>query len=49
MESARILKESEDYCSAANRSYYDVFHCIRSILALEGIGFSKHAGVMAYF
>lgn len=49
MQSAKLLEQSEDYCSAANRSYYSIFHCIRSLLALEGIDFSKHSGVMAYF
>lgn len=49
LESARILMQSGDYCSAANRSYYAIFHCIRSLLALEGVDFSKHSGVMAYF
>lgn len=47
--SAKILVQAEDYCSAANRSYYSIFHCIRSLLALEGVDFSKHSGVMAYF
>lgn len=47
--SAKVLARSEDYCGAANRSYYAMFHCIRSLLALEGVDFSKHAGVMAYF
>lgn len=49
LESAKLLVCSEDYCGAANRSYYSIFHCIRSLLALEGIDFSKHSGVMAYF
>lgn len=49
LESAKLLVQSGDYCSAANRSYYSIFHCIRSLLALEGIDFSKHSGVMAYF
>jgi len=49
LESAIILVNADDYCSAANRSYYAIFHSIRSILALEGIDFSKHAGVMAHF
>ncbi|MCM1143292.1 MAG: HEPN domain-containing protein, partial [Lachnoclostridium sp.] len=34
---------------AANRSYYAIFHCMRSVLALEGIDFSKHSGVSSYF
>lgn len=49
MDSAKLLAQSEDYCSAANRSYYSIFHCIRSLLALEGVDFSKHSGVMSYF
>ncbi|MCD8117946.1 MAG: HEPN domain-containing protein [Lachnospiraceae bacterium] len=49
LESARILINAGDYCGAANRSYYAIFHSVRAILALEGIDFSKHAGVMAYF
>lgn len=49
LSSAKVLVRSEDYCSAANRSYYCIFHCIRSLLALEGVDFSKHSGVMAYF
>ncbi len=49
LASAEILMQSEDYCGAANRSYYAVFHSIRSLLALEGIDFSKHAGVMSHF
>lgn len=49
LSSAKVLVQSEDYCGAANRSYYAMFHCIRSLLALEGVDFSKHAGVMAYF
>lgn len=49
LNSARVLVQSDDYYSAANRSYYAIFHSIRSILALEGVDFSKHSGVMAYF
>lgn len=49
LASAKLLIQSGDYCSAVNRSYYSIFHCIRSLLALEGVDFSKHSGVMAYF
>lgn len=30
-----ILQIGEDYNLVVNRSYYAVFHCMRSILALE--------------
>ncbi len=47
--SAKALVEIDDYKGAANRSYYAVFHAMRSALALEGKDFSKHSGVSAYF
>lgn len=49
IRSAKILADDEDYKGAANRSYYAIFHCMRSILALEGKDFSKHSAVAAYF
>ncbi len=49
LDSAKLLVQAGDYCGAANRSYYAIFHSIRSILALEGVDFSKHSGVMSYF
>lgn len=49
IKSARILAQDNDYKGAANRSYYAIFHCMRSVLALEGVDFSKHSGVSAYF
>jgi uncharacterized protein (UPF0332 family) len=45
----KILAVDEDYKGAANRSYYAIFHCMKSVLALEGMDFSKHSGVSAYF
>ena len=47
--SAKKLYEIEDYKGAANRSYYSVFHSIRSVLALEKVDFKKHSGVISYF
>lgn len=49
IKSAKVLVADEDYKGAANRSYYAIFHCMRSILALEQVDFSKHSGVSAYF
>lgn len=49
IKSAKILVMDEDYKGAANCSYYAIFHCMRSVLALEGVDFSKHSGVSAYF
>lgn len=44
-----VLKEHGDYEGAANRTYYAVFHGMRSILALEEKDFSKHSAVISYF
>lgn len=49
IRSAKVLVDDDDYKGAANRSYYGIFHCMRSVLALEGKDFSKHSGVSAYF
>jgi len=49
IESARLLAEAGDYKSAANRSYYSVFHAMRSLLALQGKDFKKHSGVISEF
>ena len=34
---------------ASNRAYYSVFHAMRAILALDGVDFKKHSGVISYF
>lgn len=49
LKSAKILLDCNDYKGAANRSYYCVFHCMRSILALEELNFNKHSGLLTYF
>jgi len=49
LKQAKILIAADEYKGTANRSYYAVFHSIRSILALEGRDFGKHTAVMGYF
>lgn len=49
IKSAKKLIEIEDYKGAANRSYYAIFHSMRSVLALSRKDFSKHSGVSSYF
>jgi len=46
---AKTLLDIKDYSSATNRSYYAVFHAMRSILALENLDFKKHSGVISHF
>ena len=38
-----------DYRAAANRTYYAIFHGLRSVLALDEIDMSKHSAVIAAF
>ena len=35
--------------TAANRSYYAIFHTVRALLALEKKDFKKHSGVISCF
>ena len=34
------------YAHSVNRSYYAIFHAIRAVLALMGVDFKKHSGVI---
>lgn len=44
-----ILHIGDDYNLVINRSYYAVFHGMRSVLALDGKDFEKHSAVISYF
>ncbi len=46
---AKLLLERESYRSAANRSYYAVFHAMRAVLALDGYDSQKHSGIISEF
>ena len=49
LESAELLFKVNDYSGAVNRSYYAIFHGMRTLLALECKDFAKHSGVISYF
>jgi uncharacterized protein (UPF0332 family) len=49
LRTAKLNYSDDDYCGAANRSYYCIFNCMRSVLALERKDFTKHSGVISYF
>lgn len=49
LRDAEILIQSGGYRSAVNRSYYAMFYAVLALLAVEGKGTSKHAGVMTLF
>lgn len=47
--SSKLLLDNESYKDSIGRSYYAMFTSVRALLAAEGVDFSKHAGVIAYF
>ena len=49
LNAAKLLIIDEKYRDATNRSYYCVFHCMRSVLALENVDFKKHTAVISHF
>lgn len=49
LSAARELLQIGQYKSAANRSYYAVFHAMRSVLAYDGIDMKHHSGIIAEF
>ena len=49
LNSSKLLLDNGNYKDSIGRSYYAMFSAVRAILALDGIDYSKHAGVIAYF
>lgn len=49
LSSAEALLAAEDFKGAANRTYYAVFHAMRSVLALDGIDRKHHSGIITEF
>lgn len=49
LAAADHLLVAGNYKSAANRSYYAVFHSMRAVLAYDEIDMKKHSGVIAEF
>ena len=49
LSAARSLLEVGGYKSAANRSYYAVFHAMRAVLAFDEIDMKHHSGIISEF
>ena len=49
LQSAKVLLDTGNLKDSIGRSYYAMFTATRAVLALDGIDFSKHAGVIGYF
>ncbi len=46
---SKVLLDNGLLKDSLGRSYYAMFSATRAILVLDGVDFSKHAGVIAYF
>ena len=49
LKSAQVNLEQNELRTSLNRSYYSIFHAIRSVNCLDGFDSSKHSGVIAHF
>ena len=49
LEDAKKTLEFGMYDTSANRSYYAIFHAARAVLALDGLDYKKHSGVISRF
>ena len=49
LNSSKLLLDSGNYKDSIGRSYYAMFTAVRVILANDGVDFSKHVAVIAYF
>ena len=49
LRSAEILFREGMYKDSIGRAYYSIFSATRAVLALDGVDFSKHSAVIAYF
>ena len=49
LHSAALLRDAEDFDSAASRLYYAMFYCAEALLLTKELSFSKHRGVIAGF
>ncbi len=49
LEAATVNLDNGFIKASINRSYYAIFHSIRSVNALDEFDSKKHSGVIAYF
>jgi uncharacterized protein (UPF0332 family) len=49
LDAALTLLNDRKFKASVNRSYYSIFHALRSVTALDEFDSSKHSGVIAYF
>jgi uncharacterized protein (UPF0332 family) len=47
LQSAKLLKDTGDYDSAASRLYYAMFYCAEALLLCKGMSFKSHHAVIS--
>ena len=46
---AKLLFDNNHFAQSLNRSYYAIFHAVRSLLAYDKFDSKKHSGIISYF
>jgi len=49
LETSEIMFNNNKFSQSINRSYYAMFHAVRSLLALSKFDSRKHSGIISYF
>lgn len=49
LETSEIMFNNNKFSQSINRSYYAMFHAVRSLLALSKFDSQKHSGIISYF
>ncbi len=49
LDSAKINFNNKLFSQSINRSYYAIFHAVRSLLAFDRFDSQKHTGIISYF
>ena len=49
LETAKVLLDLGKLEDSVNRSYYAIFHAMRSVTILDTFDSSKHSGIISYF
>ncbi|MDR1649268.1 MAG: HEPN domain-containing protein [Synergistaceae bacterium] len=49
LEDAKLLLDNNRYNSSTTRAYFAIFNSLRAVLAMDGVDFKKHSGVISYF
>jgi len=49
LAAAELLRSNKLFAQSLNRSYYAIFHAVRSLLAYDEFDSKKHSSIISYF